>query len=86
MWLFIEPALIIVVVLFVVTQMVIPPFIGKRFFWIFRKSEKRILAKEDDLAELRTEETEVELDRAAKTARERIAKKKASNEQSTAKL
>lgn len=38
--------------LIVLTQVIIPPFIGKPFFWFFRKPEKDLRAKEVELMDL----------------------------------
>jgi hypothetical protein len=48
-WQITEVCLAILVGLVILTQMVLPPFIGKRFFWFFRKSEKAILEAQSEL-------------------------------------
>ncbi|MCR4322611.1 MAG: hypothetical protein NUV61_00795 [Candidatus Azambacteria bacterium] len=34
---------------FVFTQLVLPPFIRKPFFWLFKKSEKTLMQRESQL-------------------------------------
>lgn len=53
-WRYIEPLLLVMIAVFLFTQVVLPSFIGKPFFWIFRKSEKRLRKKEEELSEVRT--------------------------------
>lgn len=64
-----EPILLILICILIFTQVVLPPFIGKRYFWIFRKSEKKIIEKEETLADLSDEER-------AEDIEERIIKKR----------
>jgi hypothetical protein len=52
-WQVMELCLAILVGLVILTQMVLPPFIGKRFFWFFRKSEKAILEAQGELEDAR---------------------------------
>lgn len=41
--------------LFVITQIIIPPFIGKPFFWSFRKTERALMEKQSTLMDAKTE-------------------------------
>lgn len=41
--------------LIVLTQVIIPPFIGKPFFWFFRKPEKTLRERQAMLMDARTE-------------------------------
>lgn len=60
-WRILECAGILVSVVIIITQIIIPPIINKRLFWWFRGSEKRLKRKEDELADLSTEEEIVEV-------------------------
>lgn len=51
--------------LFVITQMIIPPFIGKRFFWLFKKSEKQLMEKQSALMDAKTEKQAREVEKKA---------------------
>jgi len=63
-WRYIEPLLVVIVAIFLVSQAVIPPFVGKSYFWIFKKSEKRLREKDDELSEVKTKQAIKEKDRA----------------------
>ena len=41
-WRILELALVASVALFIISQIILPPFINKRFFWIFRKKERKL--------------------------------------------
>ena len=62
-WRYIEPPLIVMLAIFLFTQVALPPFIGKPFFWIFRKSEKQLREKDKELAEVKTKLAIKEKDR-----------------------
>ena len=62
-WRYIEPPLIVMLAIFLFTQIALPPFIGKPFFWIFRKSEKQLREKDKELAEAKTKLAIKEKDR-----------------------
>lgn len=53
-WRLLEPLLLLLILIFTFTQVVLPPFIGKPFFWIFRKAEKNLRDKETELLDART--------------------------------
>lgn len=53
-WGLLEPLFVLLVLIVVLTQVVLPPILGKRFFWIFRKSEKRKRSGEAVLDDLKT--------------------------------
>ncbi len=74
MWPILEPVLMLLAGLVIFTQIVLPPLIGKNFFWLFRKSEKRIHDKEAELATLRDEATIVELNQRMKEEKDKINK------------
>lgn len=60
-WRILEYAIILVMIVLIITQVIIPPLTGKKLFWWFRHSEKRLKRKEDELADLNTEEEIVEV-------------------------
>jgi len=62
-WRYIEPPLIVMLAIFLLTQVALPPLIGKPFFWIFRKSEKQLREKDKELAEVKTKLAIKEKDR-----------------------
>ena len=62
-WRIIEPLLVGIFAIFLFTQVVLPPFIGKPFFWIFKKSEKRLREKDEELSEVKTKLAIKEKDR-----------------------
>jgi len=62
-WRIIEPLLVVIFAIFLFTQIVLPPFIGKSFFWIFKKSEKRLRQKDEELSEAKTKMAIKEKDR-----------------------
>ena len=70
MWQILEPTLAIIVGLAIFTQVVLPPFINKRFFWLFRKSEKEIMSAEDELQDVTAEVRADEIKRKAKEVRQ----------------
>ena len=72
MWPILEPVLMLLAGLLIFTQIVLPPFIGKNFFWLLRKSEKRIQDKEAELATLRDEATIVEINKKVKKEKDKI--------------
>lgn len=72
MWKILEPALVVLVAIIILTQLVIPPFIGKRFFWALRKSEKRLQKKEDEFVDLETEEEIVDLQKEVDKKKKKI--------------
>lgn len=53
-WRLLEPLLVLLVLIVVLTQVVLPPILGKPFFWIFRKSEKRKRTGEAAMDDLKT--------------------------------
>lgn len=53
-WRLLEPLLVLLVLIVVLTQVVLPPILGKPFFWIFRKSEKRKRSGEAAMDDLKT--------------------------------
>lgn len=53
-WRLLEPLLVLLVLIVVLTQVVLPPILGKPFFWIFRKSEKRKRTSETAMDDLKT--------------------------------
>lgn len=61
LWVILEPVVIILTAVFILSQIIIPPLIGKQTFWIFRKSEKRLHKKEEELSDLKTEEEIVDI-------------------------
>ncbi len=61
LWVVFEPVVIVLTAVFILSQVVIPPFIGKKTFWIFRKSEKKLHKREDELDDLKTEEEIVDI-------------------------
>lgn len=40
-WKLLEPLLLVLVLIFIFTQIVMAPILEKPFFWIFKKSEKK---------------------------------------------
>ncbi|MEK6906277.1 MAG: hypothetical protein AABW81_01510 [Nanoarchaeota archaeon] len=72
---YLERILVVLLFIFFFTQLILPPFIGKKFFWSFRKSEKKICSKKDELSELEDAEKLVELDTEIKKKREDLNKK-----------
>ena len=62
-WRIVEPLLVVIFAIFLFTQVVLPPFIGKPFFWIFKKSEKRLREKDEELSEVKTKLAIKEKDR-----------------------
>lgn len=62
-WKYVEPLLIVMFAIFLFTQVALPPFIGKPFFWIFKRSEKRLRQKDEELSEARTKLAIKEKDR-----------------------
>lgn len=63
-WRIIEPLVVAIAAIFLVSQVVIPPFVGKSYFWIFKRSEKRLRKKDDELSEVKTKRAIKEKDRA----------------------
>ena len=55
-WVFGEFCLMAFIILFIVSQIIIPPVIGKRFFWLFRKEEKKINEAEEEYFKVQLEE------------------------------
>ena len=55
MWAFLETALIVLVAVIIITQIILPPIIGKRMFWNFRKLDKKLSGKADEVSDLITE-------------------------------
>lgn len=53
-WPIIEILFVLVIAILLLSQIVIPPFIGKPFFWIFRKAEKNLRGKETELLDAKT--------------------------------
>lgn len=53
-WPIIEILLVLAIAILLLSQIVIPPFIGKPFFWIFRKAEKNLRGKETELLDAMT--------------------------------
>ncbi|MDO8516954.1 MAG: hypothetical protein Q7S33_02410 [Nanoarchaeota archaeon] len=49
MWILLEWCLVITVAVFIISQIILPPFINKRFFWILRKKEKKLDAVGNEL-------------------------------------
>ena len=50
MWILVQACLMVLIAIFITTQIILPPFMGKRFFFSFRKSERKIKEGEDLLA------------------------------------
>lgn len=55
MWAIIEPCLFILIALFIISQWILPPFIGKPFFWIFKHSTNRIDNEYDKIQDIKDE-------------------------------
>mgnify|MGYP001589726740 FL=1 len=53
-WKLLEPLFVLLVLIFILTQVVLPPVLGKPLFWIFRKSEKRKRKSEAEMDNLKT--------------------------------
>lgn len=70
-----EIVLAVAIGVFLLSQIVYPIFSGKPFFWMFKKSEKRLTKKEEELADLGTEEKVVELQGQVKKKKDMINKK-----------
>jgi hypothetical protein len=51
-----EICLIIIVGVFIISQLIIPPIIGKRFCWLFRKEEKKVENAEIEYVKAQLEE------------------------------
>lgn len=51
----VEFGVVALFVLIIVTQIILPPLIGKRFFWFFKKTEKNLRGKQSELMDARTE-------------------------------
>lgn len=76
MWATLEIALVVIVGVYFFTQIVLPPWIGKKYFWIHRKSERYVMEKERELAELGTVAEALELDRKIKKGKNQLHKTK----------
>jgi len=66
LWRILSPLFLLAVIILLVTQVVLPPFIGKRFFWIFRESERNLRESEGILIEATTKKEADEIKRQAK--------------------
>jgi hypothetical protein len=64
----------------IISQIIIPPFINRRFFWLFRKSERKLMKAEASLEDSGVIETatELELEQARRLRRTRMLHVKAS--------
>ncbi len=83
LWLILEPLLVILLAVLLFSQVVLPPLIGKPFFWLFRKPA-RMLRKEEAKIEdekilKEVKEREKELER-IKKAKKPIKEEKNENE------
>lgn len=70
-----EGAIIVLGAVFIITQMILPPLIGKPFFWIFKSKVAEMSKKEDQLADAKMDielaEKEKEIRRVRGTSRRR---------------
>lgn len=71
-----EPLGIILAIFFVVTQVMWPGLTGGQLFWIFRKDQKKVVARERELSALKTEEEAANLDLMIAKKKEELQKKK----------
>ena len=55
MWAFLETCLVVLLAVVIITQVILPPIIGKRMFWNFRKLDKKLSNKADEVSDLITE-------------------------------
>jgi len=76
MWEVLEVALIIIISVFVITQMIIPPFIRKPLFWVFRKVERVKEEKVVELSDIRTEGETSDIEEEIEKTREKIKPKR----------
>lgn len=54
LWRLIELLFLVFLVIFLFSQVVIPPLLNKPFFWLFRKSERELAHKKEKVSELHT--------------------------------
>jgi hypothetical protein len=66
---------IFLAVLFVLSQMIFPALTGGQYFWIFRKDQKKVASKEEELSALRTQEEIIDLDTTITREKERLNEK-----------
>lgn len=67
----IEVAVFALVGLFVLTQVILPPYIGKPFFWFFRKQEKKLREKQSVLMDAQTEKQSKSIEKEAEKIKNR---------------
>ncbi len=48
-WVILEQLLIVLLAVVLISQVVLPPLIGKPFFWIFRKPARMLREKETEI-------------------------------------
>lgn len=70
----IEVGVAAVFALVIITQLILPPLLGKPFFWFFRKPEKDLRAKEVELMDLRAQKRVEKLDKRIEEERGAIRK------------
>jgi len=52
LWPILQMCLLVIVALIVITQVIVPAFIGKPLFWFFRKPDSELLDAQRELSEL----------------------------------
>ena len=70
-----EGFVVFVVALYIITQVILAPAMGKKFFWIHNRKEKTLNAKEDELIEVKTEEKLADADKVIAEAKANVAEK-----------
>lgn len=70
-WSVAEPCLTVLLAIFLITQVILPPFINKPLFWFFRKSQKDLRKLVDIKSEEEDESEKVYLTKEIQTLRER---------------
>ena len=50
-WRIVEPLLVILLAILLISQVILPPLIGKSFFWLFRKPARMLRNKEAEIAD-----------------------------------
>ncbi|MBI5306504.1 hypothetical protein HZB04_02885 [Candidatus Wolfebacteria bacterium] len=50
-WVIIEPLLVILLAILLISQVVLPPLIGKPFFWLFKKLARMLRSKETEITD-----------------------------------
>jgi hypothetical protein len=70
-----EAAFIFLGALLIVTQMILPPFIGKPFWWILKKREQILSGKEDELNAVKIDSVIADAEIAIAEAKEEVEAK-----------